>query len=706
MTANRVAAALLSLYAALAVFAAWTVGPTADERLYLNTGRELVRELDWTGDNRRFQPPLGLYTNQVLNLHVPDAEFAEPELGRRLTLGRLGMLPWGLLAGWLVFVWARRAFGERGALLALLLYATNPMTIGYAALVPVDVAHMATTALACVALDRWIERRTLPRLYAFGLALGAMLATKYIALTLAPALALGAAAVAALAPRGRPPLARAGAALGTLAFVTATVVLTLHAAYLFQVGFGPSDPADYRSPLLARLTAFPGLGPLASTLPAAWIEGVDMQLAYDAGTGSRTYLAGAFREDPPGYYAVAFLTKTPELALLALAAALLVLPRALAGRGGARRASACWIALLGFAIPFAVLSLATSYKVGLRYALQLFPMLFVLAGATAELPLLRAPRRAQASFGMAGLLALATVLPHAANPIAYYNAASGGPAAGYRWFADSNSDWNQLGRDADVELPPDAYRLVEGEGPRLGRVAVYLLDLVFRDRDEPSRPGSWLWRFEPSGSIGAAWWLFDVDEGAWRAAIDAAPEEERAAVRAELALALLAEGRVEDASRELELLPAELARPLAALLDHREAHAADPSAPKPRLALASAWLRQRRPDLAETLLLDAELPDTDASALLVATALMNRRRLEEAILYLESLGELDGKPLATLTLASLYARRWRDEEALALIERYGDALRAVAPDQVDEVVRLATKHASGRPDWLRERREP
>jgi len=157
---------------------------------------------------------------------------------------------------------------------------------------------------------------------------------------------------------------------------------------------------------------------------------------------------------------VAFLVKTPLVALAAFAAALWVVWRRRRAPGGA----------LGFVLlppaVYAAVSLLSTLNIGHRHLLPVYPGLFVLAGALAE------PSRRRWIPIAALLIVLAPffvfsppwrparVYPHA---LAYVNELGGGPREGHRVLVDSNLDWGQglcaLSRELDARGISDPINL-------------------------------------------------------------------------------------------------------------------------------------------------------------------------------------------------------------------------------------------------------
>ena len=101
-----------------------------------------------------------------------------------LMTARAPFLLLGAFTGWLVFVWARRLYGDAGGVLALAVYVLCPAVLGHAPLANQDFGVGALSLIALYALWCASERETPARVTAAGAALGAALLTKFTAVAL------------------------------------------------------------------------------------------------------------------------------------------------------------------------------------------------------------------------------------------------------------------------------------------------------------------------------------------------------------------------------------------------------------------------------------------------------------------------------------------------------------------------------------------
>jgi 4-amino-4-deoxy-L-arabinose transferase-like glycosyltransferase len=660
LSASRVfwpAFALLLLTHAAALTALAAITPwTTDEPNYLQAGRALADGFDFAPYSTILHGPIPFLANQLAAPLAP-ADALIDDYPYKFW-GRLGLLPLSLLAAFALGWWTRAAFGPRLALAATALYTLNPIVLGHGCLMTADVALTAFYLLAGFAAWRWLTAPSLPRLVAVGAAVGASLATKYLGLFLIPA--LGLASLWSCARGVRPALLwsrRADAGLGrriadllpAAALCAVAAALVLHTCYLWRVpGYfprpqaasgAPIDPqsAD-ASPLSATLRSalqVPGVAPALALLPDPWVRGVDYQL-YIAKAGV-THFGDRIGTGFAAYFVVALGVKLP-LAFLAL----LVL--GLLARAPRAPPQLIPVVACSVAVPLVYLSLFTTLQIGVRYLLPIVPLLCMVAARAFTW------RWLPAALLAVHVLATALAWPRYVqwfNPLA-----SERP---YLLFADSNVDWragqhDDRDREAVARAHPDASELFPLSGPQLGKVFAYALDLSRPDPRDHWRIHHWLRRFHPVDRVGA-WFVFDIDETEFRAAVGG-----DARGRAELAVALLGAGRTDDALALVEGNP-------------------DPDAAKIARAAALPRGAERALLLAELGRFDLVL--ADAGSLPKYQVAYAHFCQGQAATSAELLRALESERALNLAEAALLASALREsgepEQALAVLERYEPA---------------------------------
>jgi hypothetical protein len=151
------------------------------------------------------------------------------------------------------------------------------------------------------------------------------------------------------------------------------------------------------------------------------------------GAGFSTFLNGNYSVHGWWYfYPVVFLLKTPVPILLLLFTALLY----------------CWkkrrdgwfdaVYLLFLIVALFAVFCSSSFAVGVRYLLPVYPCIFVLIGG-----LWHYENRIRYLIYVMALWHVAAALYIAPHYLAYFNELVGGPNNGYKYLVDSNLDWGQ-----------------------------------------------------------------------------------------------------------------------------------------------------------------------------------------------------------------------------------------------------------------------
>lgn len=467
-------AAGVALYATLAITSMRSQSATFDEGSHLPAGYTYLK----LGDHRLNpeHPPLvkTLAALPLLFMDVtmkPDDEAwalrRQWEFGKRflyrwndadrlLFWGRLPVVALGGLIGVSVFFWARHRHGLRAAALALFLCVLSPDVLAHGQLVTTDVGIALFMFLSVIAFDAASRRVSVGRVALAGLAAGAAFATKFSAVLLLPILA-SLALVAIFAPEpmtlafpGRLPreaahrAARLAAMAGVLAAVAAFSLLIVWASYGFRSRLSPDpeveaafewsrvEPDGALEKPVARFVRASGV------LPEAFVFGFFRFFKHSEPRPA--FLLGRVSNEGWWYFfPVTFLLKTPVplLALLGIAAVT------------RRRRPRSWRDELVLWLPvgiYAAVAVVRALNIGHRHLLPIYPFLFVAAGRVADWafpsPAARTRVPALIVSALCGWHVAATALIHP-HYLAYVNELGGGPANGYRLFADSNLDWGQ-----------------------------------------------------------------------------------------------------------------------------------------------------------------------------------------------------------------------------------------------------------------------
>jgi hypothetical protein len=346
--------------------------------------------------------------NAVLN--------SAPRPGRALTLARIGILPFFLLATTVVWLWGRRLLGEWGALIPVFVFTTLPPVLAHAGLATMDMAVGAGICTAFYTFWRWMEEPTREHSVALGVGVALALLSKFSSVMLLPvgfvlmaAMAWGAGQVKRPAPR-------------SWLWIPVAFVL-VWGAYRFSFGHMTEDGP-------AILKAIPV--PAPQILDGLW------QVRGHLEGGHAAFLLGKHSFYGWWYFfPVALAVKTPAGVLLLAAIGILAAFR--------QKYRAVLIPPL-LTLLILLVNLPTTLNIGVRYMMPLFPLLALTAGIGAAWLWRRARWAAVA------LLVTIAVSGAMAHPdyIAYFNEFAG--AHPERILVDSDLDWGQDMNRLSAEL--------------------------------------------------------------------------------------------------------------------------------------------------------------------------------------------------------------------------------------------------------------
>jgi hypothetical protein len=523
---------------------------------------------------------------------------------------------------------------------------------------------------------RYAARRTPARALAIGLALGVAFTIKYLAFLYAPGTAITVSALRWRAGRlqGERPARALARSLLAGALVTLGALFALHAACGFATGFAVPDPELYRSESIRRFVAHERLGELVRVLPQGVLGGLDAY-QWTWREPPPLYLRGRLGAVHPDYLFWSFALKTPELVLLLalLGGAALALRRAAPREPSPRGVPIAWILGAILLPPLLYLSFAQGSPLGIRYALSALLPLLALAGCAA----LWIPRARIKLFAAALLLCgawsafdIGTQSPHL---LGYFSRSAGGPAAAHRSFAGSNCDWGQLEKSGLDELRARSrspfVALRRGDGPRFGRVAIYVDDRPTPHPLDPARSRHWLDAFTPIDHAGAAWLLYELEREDFTRAAERATNT---LLIEDLAIAELGASEDERARALLEQIRPERRATLERLLALRLTLANGGFAPAAAWELHDLWTSLGRFDCARELVADPRFDAHPLAHLLRAQELQAEHRSDAARQMLEDLyaerPERFSDPALLLALAELNARETYYARALRYLE--------------------------------------
>ena len=469
---------LLALHAGLAFTSLRTKSLTFDEVAYLVAGASY-----WAYGDHRLNPEAGPLPQRwaalpLLGYAPPDRDDpawarSDPwRLGNRwlyhsslptdraLVRARAMMVALSLAFALLVFAVSRSLWGVAGGLVSLAAYALSPSLLAHARLATSDLAAAGFLLAASWSVWRLAQQVTPGRVASAGLAVAALLLSKYSGLVILPVaggIVAGAVGlrrgtrwrvVAGL--RGRTtgcrralPLASAGLA------VLIVVYLLVWGAYGLRFAMSPGSGASGDGQPFrpwAQLVSAGGAQAVvidaargAHLLPEAFLYG--WAHAVYAGQQRRSFLLGehsltGFRS----FFPVLFGAKTSPALLVLLAVGVATCCAAARRRRGALAARAS--PLLVLIAVYGGAAIASRLNIGHRHLLPVELSLVVLLGA-AGWRIARAGRLRRGLVAAALAFMAFEALRFWPDYLAYWSPLVGGPAQGYRIAVDSSLDWGQ-----------------------------------------------------------------------------------------------------------------------------------------------------------------------------------------------------------------------------------------------------------------------
>ncbi len=456
-----------------------------------------------------------------------------------LALARLGVLPFFLLAAFLVWDWTRRRYGDASAILATALLTTTPAVLGHSGLATTDMPLTATCLAALAAFISFLRRPTSARAVVLGIAAGVATLAKFSAILFLPAAALALLAWRWFLQRQqrsdspRPPFSWSR----SVGIVAVSGAMTIWAGYRFSVG-AMTQPTDRPHASIDRLVGSSGALHDASyrvaeafVVPApALFHGLAALSLKDV-NGHEGYLLGHTRLTGWWYYfPVALAVKTPLafLVLIAIGAVVLI---------GESRREHDWELAAPVVAAGAILmvTLPSHIDIGLRHILPIYPLLAIVGAVGAQRLYSRTASRMTAALVVV-LVGWQVVASIAAHPdyLAYFNEiASRHPE---QVLVDSDLDWGQDLWRLSAALRAkriDSVSLVYAGSPAIdlsqfglprfrelkpyeradGWIAISLLRLKAGGMGFPPDAYAWLNAYRPDSRVGRSIWLYHVAAG-------------------------------------------------------------------------------------------------------------------------------------------------------------------------------------------------
>lgn len=436
---------LLCILVVQAVSSLSIKSPTVDESNHLTFGYLALTERDYRHgtDHPPFVKSFAALPLLSLDLPLPAIYFQLPEtawfgfgsdflfqsqnnVDQIFFLSRLPIVFLSTLLGFYVFLWAKKLYGDRAGLLALILFVFSPNILAHSRLVTTDLGVTCFIFIACFYFWTYLNEPSFRSLCLTSLFSGLALASKFSAVNLFP-IFFSFVCVwyfthyrssrqndPGLTKKKIPP----GAARTLFIHVSVAFVIVLGIISI-AYGLDPDPIARYINGL--------------NSLQEIYFENKPPRLYY---------LGGTFYTEPAWFFPIAaFLLKTPVPTMT-----LLVWSALLARRVGVNIFNELCILIPVAAIIFS--SFFDSEHVGLRRLLPIFPFLFVFISRTAILTenLISSTLKKKAAICSLALLVtwyIVSSIKTYPDYLTYFNEFAGGPENGIHYLDDSNIDWGQ-----------------------------------------------------------------------------------------------------------------------------------------------------------------------------------------------------------------------------------------------------------------------
>lgn len=444
---------------------------------------------------------------------------------RTLTLARLGVLPFFVVAAGIVWLWSLRLFGTTAALFSVAVFTNLPAVLAHAGVATTDMPVTATFLLALFAFCLWLQNPDAARSSLLGCGSALAVLSKLSVLLFLPASVVVVVGLWLLGPRRR----LAGSQESRWQWVRGLSIATVVAFAVIWAGYrfslAPLTTAAIRPHAgIDRLAGTAGVVhdtayAVAERIPIPARElllGVGEVKAHND-QGHRAYLLGRISNTGWWYYfpvVLAVKSPLPFIVLVGIAATILVARR--------RRLDwTAWVPLLSAAVVLLV-SLPSRINIGSRHVLVIYPLLSIVAGYGAASLYERETRRVIGRAAVASLLLWLGVSVARAHPdyLGYFNELVSQPQ---QVLLDSDLDWGQdllrlrsFLRARNIEAVSLAYfgtadptrhdipaiRPLAPYQPTQGWVAISLMCLKGAASGPPHTQFAWLETYQPVALVG------------------------------------------------------------------------------------------------------------------------------------------------------------------------------------------------------------
>ncbi len=453
---NLVVILLLLLMLGLEITSAQQKSQTYDEAVHILAGYSYLKERDYRWDSEH--PPLTKYLAGFPLLFLSpeiDTSSAQWQAADQwnyapvflynntvsadtlLFWARFPMMLLSLALGWLIFVFAKKLFGWRAGLLALILYVFSPNILAHARLANSDLALAFFFLLTFYCLYNYLEIPKTKNLILLSVSFGLALLTKFSAPIIFPIIIL-LFFIKWVKDKKTFPLPKVILSIFTVLMIG---IFFLWAGYGFEIGRIADDPVVQQ-----RMAGVEQLFPLFNKpIPAThYFIGISRVLLHSV-SGHGTYLLGQHSNYGWWYYfPMAFLLKTPITTIL------LVVILKVVGlfwlfkkrKDRFRQIPIHYYILIFPPLIYFLYSMLSNMNLGLRHILLIYPFILILIGSLINWSILKKKIWQGVLVALMAFYLFSSINIYP-DYLAYFNEAVGGPQKGPEYLLDSNLDWGQ-----------------------------------------------------------------------------------------------------------------------------------------------------------------------------------------------------------------------------------------------------------------------
>ena len=462
---------------------------------------------------------------------------------RNLTLARLGILPFFIIASVVVALWAKEYGGATTSLLSVVLFTTLPAILGHSGVAGLDMACAALVTAALFALCLWLEQPTLLRSHLLGITVGLSILAKFSSLGFL-AISGGLIGVIYILRFLKATFTKNRGQLRVRQRMIASVIallicsLTIWAGYRFsykphilEAKYRPHEKIDRIVGTKGLLHDFAYSVVENVPIPAPeFFEGIS-QLSSRNNSEEGVYFIGKIRQTRYCwyFYPIVLLLRTPiPFLLLVLSGFFLALKHVITQKENLQV-----LTPIVAAIGILVIGMLGSVDNGVRQVLCVYPLLAIVAGYGASRLLSLHPVRYIGLGLITILLSWQLVSSFAAHPdyLAYFNEfAVKHPET---IAVDSDLDWGQdlkrltttlknrgikelaIKYNGSQEINLDQFNLphwreLNPYQKTTGWIAMSVYHLKYGTGEVPYDQYSWLKKYQPVEKVGKSIWLYYI----------------------------------------------------------------------------------------------------------------------------------------------------------------------------------------------------